>query len=172
MQFFMPIHGEYRHLSLHARLAMKMGIPAERIAIAANGHVLEYSPSSGRLVGKASAGYVFVDGLGVGDVGHVVLRDRQLLSKDGIFVVIVAMEKQTGRIVGRPDIVSRGFVYDRDSEQLFDSARDLVVETMDGGGERIVEWSLVGKNVKDALSKFLYDQTKRRPMVLPVVMEV
>ncbi|TAK33627.1 MAG: ribonuclease J [Chloroflexota bacterium] len=171
-QYFMPIHGEYRHLALHARLAQRMGITPERISVSANGHVHEFSPTAGRMVGKVAAGYVFVDGLGVGDIGHVVLRDRQLLSRDGIFVVIVAMDKQTGQIVGRPDIVSRGFVYGRDSEQLFDMARDLVVETMDGGSEHILELSLVNRNVKDALSKFLYDQTKRRPMVLPVVMEV
>jgi ribonuclease J len=171
-RFFVPIHGEYRHLITHARLATNSGVPAENVFIAENGHVLEFTPTSGRIVGKVPAGYVYVDGLTVGDVDNVVLRDRRVMSQDGIVVAIIAVDKQTGTLVGRPDVVSRGFIYPRESEELMEDAREVVAEAMNHQGEHLAEWGFINSKVKDILGKFLYEQTRRRPMILPVVVEV
>lgn len=171
-QFFIPIHGEFRHLQLHAELARSMGMaPSQAFAIE-DGDVLEFTADSVERAGRVSAGYVFVDGLSVGDVGTVVLRDRQLLAKDGMFVAIVTVDKQTGKVIGRPDIVSRGFVYLRQAEELMEQARDLIVETLESEIEHPADWAFIKTAIKDELSRFLYEETRRRPMVLPVVMEV
>jgi len=171
-KFFMPVHGEYRHLSLHARLAESVGIPADNIFVLEDGDILEMTPQSGKTVGKISSGNVYVDGLSVGDIGSVVLRNRRMLSRDGIVVVIIAVNKQTGKLVGRPDIVSRGFVDTRESKDMLDASRDLVVRLMDHGAAHPPEWSLVNTKLKDALNRFYYEQTKRRPMILPFMVQV
>ncbi|MBI2863732.1 MAG: ribonuclease J [Chloroflexi bacterium] len=171
-RFFAPIHGEYRHLVQHAKLAQSVGIPAENTFVLENGSVLELSANTAKVVGKVQAGCVYVDGLGVGDIGQVVLRDRQALAQEGIVVVIVAVDKQTGKLVSRPDIVSRGFVFMRESEELIEQAKDVVAAALNHKEDHLAEWGFVSSKVKDALSKFLYEQTKRRPMVLPVAVEV
>ncbi|HLB13230.1 MAG TPA: ribonuclease J [Dehalococcoidia bacterium] len=171
-KFFVPIHGEYRQLKMHAILAQSLGIPQEHTFVLENGEVLELGPNSARVVTKVPAGYVYVDGLGVGDISHVVLRDRRLLAQDGILVVLIAVDGQTGKVVGRPDIVSRGFVYMRESEELIEEARDLVSASLDHGGDRLAERAFIHNKIKDVLSKFIYERTKRRPMILPVVVEV
>ncbi len=171
-RFFMPIHGEYRHLSLHAKLARQVGIPEENIFVLEDGDVLELSPNWGKVTGKVASGNVYVDGLSVGDVGGIVLRNRRMLSRDGIVVVIFAVNKQTGRLVGRPDIVSRGFVDTNESKDMLEQSRDLVAKILDHGGKRTAEWGFADSKVRDALNRFYYEQTKRRPMILPVMVKV
>lgn len=171
-KFFIPVHGEYRHLRLHAGLAESVGILKDNIFVLEDGDILELNPNSGKTVGKISAGNVYVDGLSVGDIGSVVLRNRRMLSRDGIVVVIITVNKQTGKLVGRPDIVSRGFVDTRESNDMLDASRDLVVRIMNHGGSHPPEWNLVHTKLKDALNKFYYEQTKRRPMILPFMVQV
>ena len=168
----MPIHGEYRHLSLHAQLAQSVGIPKENIFVLEDGNVLELDPQAGKITGKITSGNVYVDGLSVGDIGTVVLRNRRMLSRDGIVVVIIAVNKQTGKLIGRPDIVSRGFVDTRESKDMMEESRDLVARTLDHSGDRPTEWSFVNTKVRDTLNKFYYEQTRRRPMILPFMVKV
>ena len=172
-KFFMPVHGEYHHLVRHVRLAQELGMPRENIFLAENGQVLEFTRDKGAIVGKVQSGRVFVDGLGVGDVGNIVLRDRRQLSQDGILIIVVTMSKNTRRVVAGPDIVSRGFVYVRESEQLMDEARDRVKQALEQcEDEKVVEWSVIKTAVRDALGRYLFDKTRRRPMILPIIMEV
>jgi ribonuclease J len=171
-RFFIPVHGEYRHLSLHAKLAQSVGIPRENIFLLEDGDVLELSPSAGKVTGKVSSGNVYVDGLSVGDIGSIVLRNRRMLSRDGIVVVIIAINRQTGKLVGRPDIVSRGFVDTRESKDMIDESRDLVAKALDHSGARPADWGFINTKVRDILNKFYYEQTKRRPMILPVMVKV
>jgi len=171
-KFFMPIHGEYRHLSIHAKLAESIGIPTENIFLLEDGDILELNPQAGRITGKVSAGNVYVDGLSVGDIGSLVLRNRRMLARDGVVVVIIAVNKQTGKLVGRPDIVSRGFVDTRESKDMIDESRDLVAHALDRSGDHPAEWGFVNTKVRDILNKFYYEQTKRRPMILPVMVKV
>ena len=171
-KFFMPIHGEYRHLSLHAKLAQSVGIPENNIFVLEDGDILELNPEAGKVTGKITSGNVYVDGLSVGDIGSVVLRNRRMLSRDGIVVVIITINKQTGKLMGRPDIVSRGFVDTREAKDMLEESRDLVARTLDHSGAHPAEWSLVNTKVKDVLNKFYYEQTKRRPMVLPFMVKV
>ncbi len=171
-KFFMPIHGEYRHLSMHAKLAESIGIPTENIFLLEDGDILELNPQAGRITGRVSAGNVYVDGLSVGDIGSLVLRNRRMLSRDGVVVVIIAVNKQTGKLVGRPDIVSRGFVDTRESKEMIDESRDLVANALDRSGDHPAEWGFVNTKVRDILNKFYYEQTKRRPMILPVMVKV
>ncbi len=172
-KFFIPVHGEFRHLVKHAKLAQDLGMPKENIFVAENGQVMEFTADKGVMNGKVTAGKVLVDGLGVGDVGNIVLRDRRQLSQDGILIVVVTMDKQRGCVVAGPDIVSRGFVYVRESEQLMDEAKDKVkqsLEKFETGG--VTEWATIKSGVRDALGKFLYERTRRRPMILPIIMEI
>ena len=171
-RFFVPIHGEYRHLSLHAELAQSVGLSEDNIFVLEDGDILELGPHSGKISGKVTSGNVYVDGLSVGDIGSVVLRDRRMLSRDGIVMVIIAVNRQTGKLVGRPDIVSRGFVDTRESKDMLDESRDLVARTLDHSGSRPAEWSFTNTKVRDTLNKFYYGQTKRRPMVLPFMVKV
>lgn len=172
-KFFVPVHGEYRMLVHHSRLAQACGIPSENILIGENGTVFEFTRNSATIAGKVTSGQVLVDGLGVGDVGNIVLRDRKQLSQDGILIVVVALEKETGVILGGPDIVSRGFVYVRESEKLMEEAREKVKQVLlDALGRGTTEWAVLKSNVRDVLSKYLYDKTRRRPMILPIIMEV
>lgn len=172
-KFFLPIHGEYRHLIKHARLAQCVGIPEENIFVLENGQVLELTSNSACISGRVAAGRVLVDGLGVGDVGNIVLRDRKQLSEEGIIIVVVTINKETGAVLAGPDIVSRGFVYVRESEPLIEEARERVRYALEKGEEQqITEWSIIKNNIREVLSKFLYERTKRRPMIIPIVMEV
>jgi ribonuclease J len=171
-KFFVPVHGEYRHLSYHARLALSVGIPEENIFVLEDGDKLEINPQSAKITDKIAASNVYVDGLSVGDIGSVVLRDRRMLSKDGIVLVIIAVNRQTGKLVGRPDIVSRGFVDTREAKDMIDESRNLVADALDHGSDRLADWSFVNTKVKDTLNKYYYDQTRRRPMVLPFMVKV
>ncbi|MBO8162516.1 MAG: ribonuclease J [Brevibacillus sp.] len=172
-KFFIPIHGEYRMLRMHGILAEQVGVPPENIFLLDNGDTVEISGGKARYGPKVHVGNVLIDGLGVGDVGNIVLRDRKLLSQDGILVVVVTLSKQNGTILSGPDIISRGFVYVRESEELLDEANRIVTQTLQKCVEENVnEWSSLKNNVKDALGRYLYDQTRRRPMILPIIMEV
>ena len=170
--FFLPIHGEYRQLILHAKLAYSLGIPDDHIVVAEDGDIVQITPESIKVVDHTTCGNVYVDGLGVGDVGQIVLRDRQVLAQDGILMVVLTVDKETGHPLAGPDIVSRGFVYMRDSEELLESARERVLESFSGLNGHASDWSFVKDKIKHTLSEFLYDKTHRRPMILPIVMEV
>ena len=172
-KFFIPVHGEFRHLIKHANIAKSLGMPKENIVIAENGSVIEITKNSIGINGKVQAGKVLVDGLGVGDVGNIVLRDRRQLSQDGIMIVVVTIDKETCHVVSGPDIVSRGCVYVREAEGLMDEARDkvqLALEKCEENG--ISEWSAIKSTVRDSLGRFLYERTRRRPMILPIIMEI
>ncbi len=171
-KFFMPVHGEYRQLVLHAKLAYSLGIPAEHILVAEDGDIVELTGDEFKLVEHTTCGNVFVDGLGVGDIGQIVLRDRQVLAQDGILMVVLTVDKETGQPLAGPDIVSRGFVYMRDSEELLGNARERVLDSFIGLDGHASDWSFVKDKIRHTLSEFLYEQTHRRPMILPVVMEV
>ena len=171
-RFFVPIHGEYRHLSQHARIAESTGIPRENIFIIEDGDVLEVGAETARVVDNIPAGHVYVDGLSVGDIGQVVLRDRKMLSRDGIVVVIVTINSQTGKPVGRPDIVSRGFVDNPEGNQILEASRDLVVKTLDRGAKQPAQLDFINAKVRDTLNKYYLEQTKRRPMILPFMVKV
>lgn len=172
-KYFIPIHGEYRMLKTHSLLAEQVGIPEENIFLLDNGDTVEISGGKARYGPKVHAGNVLIDGLGVGDVGNIVLRDRKLLSQDGILVVVVTLSKQNGTILSGPDIISRGFVYVRESEELLDEANRIVTQTLvKCMEENVNEWSSLKNNVKEALGRYLYEQTRRRPMILPIIMEV
>lgn len=172
-KYFVPIHGEYRHLVKHARLAEQVGIPPENIFILDIGDVLEFTKEGARLGAKVDAGQVLVDGLGVGDVGNVVLRDRKVLAQDGILVVVVTVDKQTAEVIAGPDIVSRGFVYVKESEALLKEAESEVREVISRcSAQGITEWGTIKNRVREALAEFVYQKIRRRPMVLPIVMEV
>lgn len=172
-KFFIPVHGEYRHLKKHAKLAQDLGLPKENIFVAENGHILEFTPDRGAMVGKVTAGNVLVDGLGVGDVGNIVLRDRRQLSQDGILIVVVTIDKQRGCVIAGPDIVSRGFVYVRESERLMEDARERVQQALEKCETNgITEWAAIKANIRDSLGKYLYEKTRRRPMILPIIMEI
>ena len=171
-KFFAPIHGEYRHLSLHARLAESVGISPERIFVLEDGDILELNANSAKKNGKVNSGHVYVDGLSVGDIGGVVLRTRRMLSRDGIVVVIIAINRQTGKLVGRPDIVTRGFIDTREFGDMIEESRELLIKTLDHSGGRVPEWNFINTKVRDTLDKFYYDRTKRRPMILPFMVKV
>jgi ribonuclease J len=172
-RFFIPVHGEYRHLIQHKKIAMELGMPKENIFVAENGSIIEISGNKGAIAGKVTAGKVLVDGLGVGDVGNIVLRDRRQLSQDGILIVVVTIDKQDWVVVAGPDIVSRGFVYIREAEELMDEAKEKVQAALDRCKENCVsEWSAIKSAVRDSLGRFLYEKTRRRPMILPIIMEI
>lgn len=172
-KFFIPVHGEYRHLKQHAELAVKLGMAENNIVIADNGEVIEVSRDGIRKNGSVVSGQVFVDGLGVGDVGNIVLRDRKHLSQDGILTVVVTIEKESGSVIAGPDIISRGFVYVRESEDLMEEAREIVKASLRECEEKhITEWATIKSNIKEALRLFLYEKTKRKPMILPIIMEI
>ena len=172
-KFLMPIHGEYRHLMQHKELAEFMGMPSDHIFVCDIGQVLELDGESCRKVGTVQSGRVLIDGYGVGDVGNIVLRDRRHLSQDGLIVVVATVNVDDCEIVSGPDIISRGFVYVRESEELMDEVREIAADVLERTlGEGITEWNQIKSNVKDALSKYLYSKTKRKPMILPVIMNV
>ncbi len=172
-KYFIPVHGEYRHLKQHGNLAVGMGMPEENIFTMENGQVLEMNQKSAKITGKVQAGPVLVDGLGVGDVGSIVLRDRKHLAEDGLMVVVITINKKEAKVVAGPDIISRGFVYVRESEDLLDEAREEVQKSLDQCEQKGVrEWSQLKNAIRDSLKDFLYHKTQRRPMILPIIMEV
>ena len=172
-KYSIPVHGEYRHLKRHAELAVEMGIPKENVKILTTGDVLEISENRFKVVGRVPAQGILVDGLGVGDVGNIVLRDRQHLSQNGLIIVVVTLEKHSNQILAGPDIVSRGFVYVRESESLLDDCRLVVSEALDECLRRnTTDWGRIKGSIKDALSEFLWKRTKRSPMILPIISEV
>ena len=172
-KYFIPVHGELKHLRKHAGLALSMGIPKENILIADNGRVAEISKKALRCTSTVPAGRVFVDGYGVGDVGSVVLRDRKHLAQDGLVIVAVCIDRESGMIVSGPDVVTRGFVYVKESEELINAAREVAVEAIeaqtDGG---YFDWNSIKASIRDEISHLMYERTKRSPMILPVIMEV
>ncbi len=171
-KFLMPIHGEYRHLKQHRDLAVNLGMPKENVFIMNIGDVLELTDSNAKLAGTVPAGQVLVDGLGVGDVGNIVLRDRKHLSQDGLMIVVVSIDKDTGYIIAGPDIISRGFVYVRESENLMDDAKSVVkLALRDCEDRNVTEWNVLKATIKDTLKEFLWQKTKRSPMILPIIME-
>ena len=172
-KFFVPVHGEYKHLKKHAQLAVSMGVKSENVIIGDIGNVIETDSVEMKITGTVPAGRVLVDGLGVGDVGSIVLRDRKHLAEDGLIVIVTTIDSQTGEILAGPDIVSRGFVYVRESEKLMDDAKKVVCEALEKCMQKNVrEWGNIKNCVKDALSSYVYQQTKRSPMILPVIMEI
>jgi ribonuclease J len=170
---FIPIHGEFRMQVQHGRLAIETGVAPENVFIIENGTPIEIAPDGSARRGQpVPAGYVFVDGLSVGDVGEIVLRDRRALANDGIFMLVITVDKQTGAVIGRPEIFTRGFVHLNERDPIMEEALDRVVAAIENPGDHISEVALLKSQVKDAVSRFLYEQTKRRPMVFPVVVEV
>ena len=172
-KFFVPVHGEQRHLQIHGKLATLMGVPAKNIRIAEIGSVLEFTGKTCKLNGTVTAGKVFVDGTGVGDVGSVVLRDRKHLAQDGMIVVCVNISSQDGSIVTGPDIITRGFIYVKESEELMEELREVAIEAIERcHRKRVRDWAAVKTAIKNDLSGYLYKTTKRNPMILPVIMEI
>ena len=170
---FIPVHGEYRHLKQHGELAIKLGLNPKNVVIPEVGNVIEVNRSGIRKSGTVISGQIFVDGLGVGDVGNIVLRDRKHLSQDGILTVVVTLSKDNKTIVAGPDIISRGFVYVRESEGLIDEAREIVRNTLLECEEKnITDWATLKSNVRDELRSYLYEKTKRKPMILPIIIEI
>src|SRR5215204_516685 len=172
-KYFIPIHGEFRMQVQHGRLAIETGVAPENVFIIENGTPIEILPDGSARRGQpVPAGYVLVDGLSVGDVGEIVLRDRRALANDGMFMIVVTVDKQTGKVLGRPEIITRGFVHGNEQDPMIDEAIRRVLESVQNPGDRISEIALLKSQIKDGVSRFLYEQTKRRPMVFPVVVEV
>lgn len=171
-KYAIPVHGEFRHLTAQKRIVEDIGIPTDNIFLLSSGNVLEMDHVSAQVTGKVQTGAILVDGLGVGDVGNIVLRDRQHLAEDGIVIAVLTLERHSNIVIAGPDIVSRGFVYVRESEDLMDHAREVVQQALDTCQERgIMDWSRIKTAVKDALSEYLWKRTKRSPMILPIIME-
>ncbi len=172
-KFFIPVHGEYRQLKAHAETAKKMGIPSENIFMLENGKVLEFTENEAKITTSVPSGKILVDGLGVGDVGNIVLRDRQHLSQDGLIIIVMTMDASTGEIVSGPDVISRGFVYVRESENLMDDVKKQIRDEVQRFEERrITDWSTIKSTLKDNLREYIFQKTKRNPMILPIIMEV
>ena len=175
-RYVVPVHGEYRMLADHARLAVEMGVAPDNVVIGQDGDIIEVSPDRGiGIVDHVAYGNVYVDGLGVGDIGQVVLRDRRLLSSDGVIVVVVTVDSDTGDLAAGPDIISRGFVYERESEGILEGARAVVERAITRHTQQrghVADWNFIKNKIRDSLSEFVYQKIKRRPMILPVVVEV
>ena len=172
-KYAIPVHGEYKHLIAQAKIAENLGIDKDNIFILSSGDVLELNEESAKVTGRVHTGAIMVDGLGVGDVGNIVLRDRQHLAEDGIIIVVLTLESGSGRVLAGPDIVSRGFVYVRGAEDLMDSARAVLNDTMDRLQDKnITDWTKIKNEIKDSLGDFVWKETQRRPMIMPIIMEV
>lgn len=171
-KFFIPVHGEYKHLKKHAGLALQMGIPKENIIIGEIGNVIETDGTKMSITSQVPAGRVLVDGLGVGDVGSIVLRDRKHLAQDGLIIIVIGIERSSNIVVAGPDIISRGFVYVRESEELMVEARQLLTDTLNNcSAAELREWNTLKGKLRDSLSDYIYQKTKRSPMILPIIME-
>ena len=172
-KFFIPVHGEYKHLMKHKSIAISMGMSEDHVIIAENGNVIETDGNSMKIVSQVPAGKVMVDGLGVGDVGSIVLRDRKHLAQDGLIIVVIGIERSSNTLVSGPDIISRGFVYVRESEALMEEARQVLLRTLDRcSGHDLKEWGTLKTKLRDVLSDYIYEKTKRSPMILPIIMEI
>ena len=172
-KYFIPVHGEYRHLIAHSETAKMMGVPKENIFKLENGKILEIDKKSGEYTGTVPAGIVLVDGLGVGDVGNVVLRDRQHLSQDGLIIVVLTMDGTTGEVIAGPDVISRGFVYVRESENVMDDIKQVVrLEVHKCEEIGIKDWSTIKNSIRENLRDYIFAKTKRNPMIIPIVMEI
>ena len=172
-KFFIPVHGEARHLYQHKELAEELGIPEEDIFVTEIGDVVELTRNKGRIAGSVTAGSVMVDGSVVGDIGNVVLRDRKLLSEDGIFTVVITLNKQTGALLAQPEILSRGFVYEKNSEELLKETRELVkAKAAQFEKNHRSSWSSIKNDIRNSIKNYLYERTKRRPMVMPIIIEI
>ena len=173
-KYAIPVHGEYRHLKANAGIAKMLGIPKENIFILKSGNVLELSDKEAKVVDNVHTGEILVDGLGVGDVGNIVLRDRQHLAEDGIMIVVLTLEKGSNQLLAGPDIVSRGFVYVRESESLMEEARKVLTEAVEDclTHQRNADWSKIKLVIRDTMNDFIWKRTKRRPMILPIIMDV
>ena len=172
-KYAIPVHGEYRHLKANAGIAKSLGIPKDNIFILKSGDVLALDDESAEVVDKVHTGEILVDGLGVGDVGNIVLRDRQHLAEDGILIVVLTLEKRTNQLLAGPDIVSRGFVYVRESESLMEEARKVVTEAVEKClMSRHADWSKIKLVIRDTMNDFIWKRTKRKPMILPIIMDV
>lgn len=173
-KYAIPVHGEYRHLKANAKIANNLGIPKENIFIMHSGEVLELDENEAKIAGKVHTGAILVDGLGVGDVGNIVLRDRQHLAEDGIMIVVLTLEKGSNELLAGPDIVSRGFVYVRESEGLMEEAKSIVTEAVVDclTYQRNADWSKIKMVIRDTMNEFIWKKTKRKPMILPIIMDV
>jgi ribonuclease J len=172
-KFFMPVHGEYRHQKQHGLLAERLGMEKSNIFLLESGQILELTSKTARKSGKVPTGAIMVDGLGVGDVGNIVLRDRKHLGEDGILTVVVTIEKETCTVISGPDIITRGFIYMKESEELLKEIREVVKKELDKCmDDKIVEWVVIKSNIKGCLSQFLYNKIRRRPLILPIIMEI
>ncbi len=172
-KYFMPVHGEYRHLKYHAELAQKLGMKKENTFILETGEVLSVSKEEAAITGKVHTGSIFVDGLGVGDVGSLVLRDRKYLAKDGMLTVVVTIERETYSIIAGPDVITRGFVYVKGSEELINETKEIARKELEKClDNKIIEWYILKDSMKRYIEKFLYEKTKRRPIILPIIMEI
>lgn len=172
-KYAIPVHGEYRHLKANAKLAESLGIPKENIFIMHSGDVLALDEKEAKIADKVHTGAILVDGLGVGDVGNIVLRDRQHLAEDGILIVVLTLEKRTNQLLAGPDIVSRGFVYVRESESLMEEARQVLQEALEKClTNRNADWSRIKLVIRDTMNEFIWKRTKRKPMILPIIMDV
>ena len=173
-KYAIPVHGEYRHLKANAGIARMLGIPKDNIFILKSGNVLEVSEKEAKVVDNVHTGEILVDGLGVGDVGNIVLRDRQHLAEDGIMIVVLTLEKGSNQLLAGPDIVSRGFVYVRESESLMEEARKVLTDAVEDclTHQRNADWSKIKLVIRDTMNDFIWKRTKRRPMILPIIMDV
>ena len=172
-KYAIPVHGEYKHLKAQAKLAMELGMPAENIFIMSSGDVIELDSNGAEITGKVQVGAVLVDGLGVGDVGNVVLRDRQILSENGIMVVVMAIDKASGLFLAGPDIVTRGFIYVRESDELMEEMSELLYATAEDLMDRgVTDFARIKGTIKDVLGDFVWKKMNRRPMIMPIIMEV
>ncbi len=172
-RYFIPVHGEHRHLVLHNRLAEEVGIPPERSFVLSNGSVLELDMDSAKITGNVQAGHVLVDGLGVGDVGNIVLRDRKHLAQDGLIIIVTTIDREKREMASKPDVISRGFVYVREAEQLIDEIKLVAADAVDESlSRRNTDWAMMKNNIKTSVAKYIYDRTKRDPMILPIIEEV
>ena len=172
-KFFIPVHGEYRQLKAHSETAQSMGVSKDNIIMLSNGRVLELTPDEAKINGSVPSGRVFVDGLGVGDVGNIVLRDRQHLSQDGLIVIVLTMDSGSGEVISGPDVISRGFVYVRESENLMDDVKSVVKHEINKMEEQgIRDWGTIKTNLRENLRDYIMMKTKRDPMIIPIIMEV
>lgn len=172
-KYFIPVHGEHRHLVLHNRLAEEVGIPPQNAFVLSNGSVLELDSESAKVTGNVQAGQVLVDGLGVGDVGNIVLRDRKHLAQDGLIIIVTTIDNEKREIASKPDVISRGFVYVREAEQLIEGIKQVSTEAVESSlARRNVDWSMMKNNIKSSVARYIYETTKRNPMILPIIEEV